>query len=165
MVTQYLSQMMRVCVPSVKVNGRHNHLETMVNSEPTSNCQHHLWLSVHNCHNTFQQGWAYLMMVILNVPDDGYSERTWWWLFWEYPMMVILRVPGDGYSESTWWWLFWAYLMMVILSIPDEGYSEHTWWRLFWAYLMKVIPETYLMMVILNVPDEGYSRNSSCALN
>jgi len=21
------------------------------------------------------------MMVILTVPDDGYFERTWWWLF------------------------------------------------------------------------------------
>jgi hypothetical protein len=93
MVTQYLSQMIRVCVPSVKVNGRHNHLETMVNSEPTSNCQHHLWLSVHNCHNTFQQGWAYLMMVILNVPDDGYSERTWWRLF----QKLVVRTKLDIY--------------------------------------------------------------------
>ena len=34
-----------------------------------------------------------LMMVILSVPDDGYSECTW--------MMVILSVPDDGYSECT----------------------------------------------------------------
>ena len=63
------------------------------------------------------------MMVILNSPDDGYSERTW-----------VLNVPDDGYSERTWWWLFWAYLMMVILSVPDEGYSER--------HPMMVIPET-----------------------
>jgi hypothetical protein len=42
-------------------------------------------------------------------------------------MMVILSVPDDGYFERTWWWLFWAYLMMVILSVPDEGYFERTW--------------------------------------
>jgi hypothetical protein len=54
----------------------------------------------------------------------------------------VITVPDEGYSEHTWWRLFWAYLMKVILNVPDEGYSEHTWWRLFWAYLMKVIPET-----------------------
>ena len=89
------------------------------------------------------------MMVIPSVPDDGYSECTWWWLFWVYLMMVILSVPGDGCSECTWWWLFWVYLMMVILSVPDDGYSECTWWWLFWVYLM---------MVILSVPDGGYSE-------
>jgi hypothetical protein len=29
-------------------------------------------------------------------------------------MKVILRVPDEGYSESTWWRLFWEYLMKVI---------------------------------------------------
>jgi hypothetical protein len=48
------------------------------------------------------------MKVILSVPDEGYSERTWWRLFWAY----------------LWWRLFWEYLMKVILSVPDEGYSE-----------------------------------------
>jgi hypothetical protein len=43
-------------------------------------------------------------------------------------MMVILSVPDDGYSERPWWWLFWASLMMVILSVPDDGYSERPWW-------------------------------------
>ena len=66
-------------------------------------------------------------------------ERTWWRLFWAYLMKVILSVPDEGYFEHTWWRLFWAYLMTVILSIPDEGYFERTWWRLFWVYLMKVI--------------------------
>jgi hypothetical protein len=93
------------------------------------------------------------MKVILCVPDEGYSERTWWRLFWAYLMKVILSVPDEGYSERTWWRLFWAYLMKVILSVPDEGYSERTWWRLFWAYLMKVI---------LSVPDEDCK--SSCVL-
>ena len=64
------------------------------------------------------------MKVILSVPDEGYSERTWWRLFWVYLMKVILSVPDEGYSECTWWRLFWAYLMNVILSVPDEGYSE-----------------------------------------
>jgi hypothetical protein len=44
-------------------------------------------------------------------------------------MKVILSVPDEGYSERTWWRLFWVYLMKVILSVPDEGYSECTWWR------------------------------------
>jgi hypothetical protein len=30
-------------------------------------------------------------------------ERTWWRLFWAYPMKVILSVPDEGYSERTWW--------------------------------------------------------------
>jgi hypothetical protein len=71
------------------------------------------------------------MKVILNIPDEGYSEHTWWRLFWTYLMKVILNIPDEGYSEHTWWRLFWTYLMKVILNIPDEGYSEHTWWRLF----------------------------------
>jgi hypothetical protein len=41
------------------------------------------------------------MKVILNVPDEGYSERTWWRLFWTYLMKVILNVPDEGYSERT----------------------------------------------------------------
>jgi hypothetical protein len=65
--------------------------------------------------------------------------RTWWRLFWAYLMKVILSVPDEGYFERTWWRLFWAYMMKVILSVHDEGYFERTWWRLFWAYLMKVI--------------------------
>jgi hypothetical protein len=97
------------------------------------------------------RSWAYLMKVILRIPDEGYSENTWWRLFWEYLMKVILSIPDEGYSENTWWRLFWAYQMKVILRIPDEGYSEHTWWRLFWAYLMKVI---------LSIPDEGYSEHT-----
>jgi hypothetical protein len=31
------------------------------------------------------------MKVILSVPDEGYSERTWWMLFWAYLMKVISR--------------------------------------------------------------------------
>jgi hypothetical protein len=65
------------------------------------------------------------MKVILSVPDEGYSERTWWRLFWAYLMKVILRIPDEGYSECTWWRLFWEYLMKVILSVPDEGYSYY----------------------------------------
>ena len=53
------------------------------------------------------------------------SEHTWWRLFWAYLMKVILSIPDAGYSEHTWWRLFWAYLMKVILSIPDEGYSRN----------------------------------------
>ena len=96
------------------------------------------------------------MMVILNVPDDGYSERIWWWLFWAYLMMVILNVPDEGYSEHTWWRLFWAYLMKVILSIPDEGYSrnvpddgysERTWWRLFQKLVVRTKLDIYLFII------------------
>jgi hypothetical protein len=31
-------------------------------------------------------------------------------------MQVILSIPDEGYSEHTWWRLFWAYLMKVIHS-------------------------------------------------
>jgi hypothetical protein len=75
--------------------------------------------------------------------------------FWAYLMKVILSVPDEGYFERIWWRLFWAYLMKVILSVHDEGYFEHTWWRLFLAYLMKLF-WAYLMKVILSIPDEGY---------
>jgi hypothetical protein len=75
--------------------------------------------------------WAYLMKVILSVPDEGYFERTWWRLFCAYMMKVILSVHDEGYLERTWWRLFWAYLIKVILSVHDEGYFERTWWRLF----------------------------------
>ena len=51
-------------------------------------------------------------------------ERTWWRLFWAYLMKVILSIPDEGYFEHTWWRLFWAYLMKVILSVPDDGYSR-----------------------------------------
>jgi hypothetical protein len=33
-------------------------------------------------------------------------ERTWWRLFWAYLMKVILSVPDEGYSGRTWWRLF-----------------------------------------------------------
>jgi hypothetical protein len=75
----------------------------------------------------------------LRVPDEGYSERTWWRLF----QKLGVRTKFDIYVS-----LLKPYLMKAILNVPDEGYSERTWWRLFWTYLMKVI---------LNVPDEDYS--------
>jgi hypothetical protein len=34
--------------------------------------------------------WTYLMKVILNVPDDGYSERTWWRLFQKHVVCTKL---------------------------------------------------------------------------
>jgi hypothetical protein len=49
---------------------------------------------------------------------------TMFW-FWAYLMKVILSVPNEGYFERTWWRLFWAYLMKVILSVLDEGYSRN----------------------------------------
>jgi hypothetical protein len=64
-------------------------------------------------------------------------------------MMVILSVPDDGYSERTWWWLFWAYLMMVILSVPDEGYSERTWWRLFQTHVVRTKFDIYVFILLL----------------
>ena len=96
--------------------------------------------------------WAYLMKVILSVPDEGYFERTWWRLFWAYLMKVILSVPDEGYFERTWWRLFWVYLMKVILSVPDEGYFKRTWWRLFCSGLRKGVYN--LMKVISNEPNK-----------
>jgi hypothetical protein len=98
----------------------------------------------------------HLTKVILSVPDEGYSERTWRRLFWAYLMKVILSVPDEGYSlsvpdegysERTWRRLFWAYLMKVILSVPDEGYSERTWWRLFQKHV--VCTTFYIYVFIL----------------
>ena len=93
--------------------------------------------------------WAYLMKVILSVPDEGYFEHTWWRLFWAYLMKVILSVPDEGYSERTWWRLFWAYLMKVILSVPDEGYSERTWWRLFQKRVVRTKLDIYVFFFLL----------------
>jgi hypothetical protein len=44
-------------------------------------------------------------------------------------MKVILSVPDEGYSERTWWRLLWMYLMKVIMSVPDilkKTFSEAT---------------------------------------
>jgi hypothetical protein len=38
-------------------------------------------------------------------------ERTWWRLFWAYLMKVILSVPDEGYFERTWWRLFKKHVM------------------------------------------------------
>ena len=59
-------------------------------------------------------------------------------------MKVILSVPDEGYSERTWWRLFWTYLMKVILNVPDEGYSERTWWRLFQKCLVHSKLDIYV---------------------
>ena len=61
-------------------------------------------------------------------------------------MKVILSVPDEGYSERTWWRLFWAYLMKVILSVPDEGYSERTRWRLFQERVVRIKLDIYVFI-------------------
>ena len=93
---------------------------------------------------------AYLMNVILSVPDECCSERTWWWLFWAYLMNVILSVPDECCSERTWWMLFWTYLMNVILNVPDECYSERTWWRLFQKPVVRTKFDIYVFIEKLN---------------
>ena len=40
------------------------------------------------------------MRVILSVPYAGYFERTWCRLFWAYLMQVILSVPDAGNSRN-----------------------------------------------------------------
>ena len=101
------------------------------------------------------------MKVILSVPDEGYSEHTWWRLFLAYLMKVILNVPDEGYSERTWWRLFWVYLMKVILSIPDEGYSERTRWRLFQKRVMCTKLDIY---VFININFQvSFPLSASCA--
>ena len=65
------------------------------------------------------------MKVILSVPDEGYFERTWWWLFWAYLMMVILSVPDDGYFERTWWWLFQkTSCTLHLIYLPHEQHNR-----------------------------------------
>ena len=70
--------------------------------------------------------------------------------FWAYLMKVILSVPDEGYSERTWWRLFWAYLMKVILSVPDECYFERTWWRLFHKCAMLTKFDIYIFFLATN---------------
>ena len=36
--------------------------------------------------------WAYLMKVILSVPDEGYSECTWWRLFQKHVVRTIFGI-------------------------------------------------------------------------
>ena len=67
--------------------------------------------------------------------------------FWAYLMKVILSIPDEGYFERTWWRLFWAYLMKVILSIPDEGYFECTWWRLFYTRVVHTKLDIYIFII------------------
>jgi hypothetical protein len=66
-------------------------------------------------------------------------------------MKVILNVPDEGYSERTWWRLFWAYLMKVIPNVPDEGYSERTWWRLFWKHVVCTKLDMYVSITLHNI--------------
>jgi hypothetical protein len=60
--------------------------------------------------------------------------------------ILALSVPDEGYSEGTWWRLFWTYLMKVILNVPDEGYSERTWWRLFQKRLVLTKFDIYVFI-------------------
>ena len=91
------------------------------------------------------------MKVILSVPDEGYSERTWWRLFWSYMMKVILIVPDEGYFDRTWWRLFWSYMMKVILSVPDEGYFDRTWWRFFQKRVVLTKFDIYVFQQMLPI--------------
>ena len=67
-------------------------------------------------------------------------------------MKVILSVPDEGYSERTWWRLFWAYLMKVILSVPDEGYFDRTWWRLFQKRIVRTNFDIYVFIIFFYYP-------------
>jgi hypothetical protein len=104
------------------------------------------------------------MMVVLSVPDDGYSECTWWWLFWAYlytqnnhhqghseqPSSGTLRITIIRYTQNNHHQVLSEQPSSGTLRITfDDSYSECTWWWLFWVYLM---------MVILSVPDDGYSE-------
>jgi hypothetical protein len=52
-------------------------------------------------------------------------------------MKVILSVPDEGYSERTWWRLFWVYLMKVI---PDTRRAHYIWYLRFYFYIMYPMP-------------------------
>ena len=67
--------------------------------------------------------------------------------FWAYLMKVIVSVPDEGYCERTWWRLLWAYLMKVIASVPDEGYSERTWWRLLQKHVVCIKFDIYVLFL------------------
>ena len=68
-------------------------------------------------------------------------------------MKVILSVPDEGYTDRTWWRLFWAYLMKVILSVPDEGYFERTWWRLFQKRIVRTNFDIYVFIIFFTLPE------------
>jgi hypothetical protein len=93
-------------------------------------------------------------------PSVSCSQNVW--IIW-LSNLLTLSVPDEGYSERTWWRLFWAYLMKVILSVPDEGYYERTWWTLFQKrvvrtkfdinFFIKEIPSTTYNEVTLGIHD------------
>ena len=82
--------------------------------------------------------------------------------FWAYLMKVILSVPDEGYFERTWWRLFWAYLMKVILSVPDEGYFERTWWRLFQKRVVRTKFEMYVFISQIKITLVSYNMTAVC---
>ena len=56
-------------------------------------------------------------------------------------MKVILNVPDEGYSERTWWRLFWAYLMKVI---PETRSADYIWYlRVFFTLAYKILQENF----------------------
>ena len=91
--------------------------------------------------------WAYLTKVILSVPDEGYSERTWWRLFQKhvvcttfYIYVFILRTSlnnfdmlsqhceiPSGIVEIFRWFFFQS---CDVLSVPNEVYSRNASWEL-----------------------------------
>jgi hypothetical protein len=69
-------------------------------------------------------------------------ERSWWRLFWAFLMKVILSVPDEGYFEHSWWRLFWAFLMKVI----QETFNSHWVWYLRFFYLIGLLGFTHSLL-------------------
>ena len=61
-------------------------------------------------------------------------EHIWWRLFWAYLMKVILSIPDEGYFERTWWRLFWVNLMKVI---PETHRLHYIWYTTYGFFYFK----------------------------
>ena len=93
--------------------------------------------------------WCFCPKTLNDLAFQSFDfERTWWRLFWAYLMKVILSVPDEGYFERTWWRLFWAYLMKVI----SEADRAHLIWYLcfYSAIVMTNLQTRYHKSISLN---------------
>ena len=92
--------------------------------------------------------WAYLMKAILSVPDEGYSERTWWRLFWAYLMKVIVGVPDEGYSR---------YALCAQNLISTFYCSKSTFWL---EYDNEMSANNFTILPRLSIMSFIYNRNN-----
>jgi hypothetical protein len=77
-------------------------LDIKEKNEEENQCRFNAWM-VYSFKWYIWLFWAYLMKVILSVPDEGYFERTWWRLF----QKCIVRTKFDIYVFIVNWIKTW----------------------------------------------------------